>query len=712
MGTVFKARQIDLGRLVALKIVNPTMVGDSDTLGRFEREAQILSELSHPHIGRFFRFGISPEKFPYIEMEFIEGESLRQMLNKDDCLEWTRATSIIAQACQAMEYAHSRGILHRDLKPSNIVVCKDAGREIVKVIDFGLAKLIARDERELQKLTQTGTLLGSVQYMSPELCSGRTLDHRADIYSLGCVLFECLTGRLPHEADNSIGLMHKHVNEDAQKPSILLKNAQQSQFPEALDDVVLKALDRNLETRYQSMEEFRNDLLQVVSGSDAMKIGRPYKEIQTSRGRTKSGFDWKVTMIIPVILILGLIYYFAFVSSGILAFYRIVLPTLPERDQKNLTSMTLERIEKNGNASDLEQLRTLIFLGSRTDFERIQMAVQFAKYSIQRKEIKVGASWANKALKNLMNKTTSLSKDHFHIATNDICNVFLKLPQSYYRGMEGRLDNFEDRVKSVDPESLHGPLLALRIRVALFEGDQDSITSKLLDFANVQMNEGNPEKALATISRAETSRAKGIQSLIEIRMRLMQSIALSKLGKSALSKERLRQAKELLDSQESKDMHAAELFGDDYVKTDGHHFNRVVGNDYVKTCITIGDWNEVFTYLKHMMSRASANGKIEIVNNMIVQLNSGNNDSKLDPWIVSSLKQLSKTDGRSNEYIAILIRFAQRKTNVPSPEFSNFILNELVRVEPITTSPDLREQVLSLLAKFETNLQNPRDSDS
>ena len=388
MGTVFKARHVDLGRFVALKIVNPTMVCDSDTIGRFEREAQILSNLSHPHIGRFFRFGISPEKLPYIEMEFIEGESLRQLLNKVDCLAWSRAVRIITQVCEAMDYAHKNAVLHRDLKPNNIVICTDAENEVVKVIDFGLAKLIARDEREFQKLTQTGTLLGSVQYMSPELCAGITLDQRADIYSLGCVLYECITGHLPHESDNPIGLMHKHVNEAVKKPSLLIK----TQLPDRLDEVILKAVERDVLLRYQSMAEFRDDLLLVLSGEASRTTGgrSVTSALKKGLGDTSPISKLKLLLLLVSLLLLSLAigaYYFAFTGRGLIHAYQIVAPYTSKQDRKKVDKFFSNRIEQFGAVADKEQFSSILYLSQRVSLDRVELALQFAKKELERNHV-------------------------------------------------------------------------------------------------------------------------------------------------------------------------------------------------------------------------------------------------------------------------------------------------------------------------------------
>lgn len=265
MGTVYKAKQAHIDRIVAIKLLQTGNLPESkETMLRFEREARMMSNLQHENIGAFYSYGIWNESIPYMAMEYLDGKSLMEVINAEERLDWRRVVKIGIQICDALSYAHENNFIHRDIKPSNIILMDNPTPDFVKVIDFGLAKVVAEDGKELQKLTQTGTLLGSVQYMSPELCQGHPATVLCDIYSSGCLLYQCISGRLPHIADNPIGLMHKHVNENVVGISKLLPDA----VPAQLDQVLLKALAREPGKRYSSMLNFRNDLEAVLKGTD------------------------------------------------------------------------------------------------------------------------------------------------------------------------------------------------------------------------------------------------------------------------------------------------------------------------------------------------------------------------------------------------------------------------------------------------------------
>ena len=264
MGTVFKAEQIGLERVLALKILHEG-ISDEESRARFEREALALSRISHRNVAIFYGYGVSEQNIPYIAMELVAGENLHALILAKR-LDWRRSINIVRQACEAMEFCHSAGIVHRDLKPDNIILT-DTENDSIKIVDFGLSKL---DSSNVQKLTQTGALLGSLPYMAPELCAGLAADPRSDIYSLGCILYEALTSQTPHQCDNPIGLLHKHRTESVVLPSLKVK-----QLPDGIDEVVLKALAKDPEHRYQRMTDFEKDLSLVSSGNAAEILASP-----------------------------------------------------------------------------------------------------------------------------------------------------------------------------------------------------------------------------------------------------------------------------------------------------------------------------------------------------------------------------------------------------------------------------------------------------
>ncbi|MBY0546886.1 MAG: serine/threonine protein kinase [Candidatus Obscuribacterales bacterium] len=274
MGTVFLAREIGLERLVAVKLLQQELLSDTDSAARFERESQVLAAVQHENIVSLYRYGIWRNKCPYIVMEYLEGQSLRKKIN-DNSLSIDDKISVAVQLCSALQAAHASGITHRDLKPDNVMVVQDSPCRI-KVLDFGLC---AFDGSKVQHLTRTGALIGSVHYMSPEQCLGKRADNRSDIYSLGCIIYELVSGNPPFECDNPIGLIHKQAHEQpALFPAAL--NA-----PVGLEVLVFKALQKDPDLRHQTMSEFGKDLRLIQEGhGDTLGTLKPKSQNRVSRG--------------------------------------------------------------------------------------------------------------------------------------------------------------------------------------------------------------------------------------------------------------------------------------------------------------------------------------------------------------------------------------------------------------------------------------------
>ncbi|MCT7661267.1 Stk1 family PASTA domain-containing Ser/Thr kinase [Mycobacterium deserti] len=265
MSEVHLARDTRLHRDVAIKVLRADLARDPSFYLRFRREAQNAAALNHPAIVAVYDTGEAETPngpLPYIVMEYVEGVTLRDIVHNDGPMEPTRAIEVIADACQALNFSHQHGIIHRDVKPANIMISK-AGA--VKVMDFGIARALA----DANSVTQTAAVIGTAQYLSPEQARGEKVDARSDVYSLGCVLYEMLTGEPPFVGDSPVAVAYQHVREDPVPPS-----QRHTGLSPELDAVVLKALAKNPDNRYQTAAEMRSDLVRVHSGEqpDAPKV--------------------------------------------------------------------------------------------------------------------------------------------------------------------------------------------------------------------------------------------------------------------------------------------------------------------------------------------------------------------------------------------------------------------------------------------------------
>ncbi len=253
-GVVYKAENLRLGKPVAIKMIRDEALSGSDVEARFLQEAKATSHLSHPNIVSIYEFGTSIDGRPFLVMEWIEGVSLSQLIKQDGPLSMETALSIFEQVCDAMTHAHKRGVLHRDLKPSNIMLTKDSsGAWHSHIIDFGIAKVT--EHYGTPELTRTGEVFGTPLYMSPEQAAGKKVDHRSDVYSLGCLMFETLTGKPPYIGENTVALLMKHQTEEI--PSINENKPTSSRFPESLDNLIRSLLAKEPEDRPESIEAIK-----------------------------------------------------------------------------------------------------------------------------------------------------------------------------------------------------------------------------------------------------------------------------------------------------------------------------------------------------------------------------------------------------------------------------------------------------------------------
>ena len=259
MGQVYLAEHVRMGRKSAVKVMNPAMIHDADAISRFNREAANASRISHPNVASIYDFGETTDGIIYLAMEFVEGEPLTNLIERQGALPAARAAHIVRQAGDALTAAHDLGIVHRDLKPDNIMIAKDRdGGDCVKVVDFGIAKAANSDA---QKVTRTGLIVGTPEYMSPEQLAGDSLDGRSDIYSIGLVAFNMLTGRLPFPSETVQESMIMRLTD---RPRTLTEMKPDISWPPPLQAVLDRALARDARDRYASAAEFGRDLSNAI----------------------------------------------------------------------------------------------------------------------------------------------------------------------------------------------------------------------------------------------------------------------------------------------------------------------------------------------------------------------------------------------------------------------------------------------------------------
>ncbi len=266
MSVVYRARHKVLDKIVALKVLHVHLANDALSLRRFKQEAQAAGTLNHPNIVAVHDCGESEDGTPYIVMDLVQGRPLSEVLRKSGKLKLEKFLSLMRQVTSALDHAHKAGVVHRDLKPSNIMIAETSSGETAKLVDFGIAKMISSSSEGAQQLTQTGEVFGSPFYMSPEQCGGASVDNRSDIYSLGCVMYESLSGKPPHKGDSVVETIHKHMN-DSPPP---LEAAQLSdEARQKLEVILLRCLAKQPEDRYQSMSELNKDLNSIGAKSNA-----------------------------------------------------------------------------------------------------------------------------------------------------------------------------------------------------------------------------------------------------------------------------------------------------------------------------------------------------------------------------------------------------------------------------------------------------------
>ena len=301
MGVVYRAWQEGLKRSVAIKVLRQQFLNDEMSVKRFQQEAIAASRLQHPNIVALHDYGSTDDGYLFMVMDIVEGRSLAQEEREKKTIGVERTIKIVAQVCEALEHAHRNGVVHRDLKPGNIMLMNfHDDSDYVKLVDFGIAKLLIKEED--QELTQKGDVFGSPLYMSPEQCLGMDLDGRSDIYSVGAVLYEALTGDVPHMGKNIIETIDKQIHREPQpfnvkRPDIYI--------PERLEAVVMKALAKDPANRQQTMKELAAELqASVPRKTEALNLR---SKIEPARQSAKKNQLLPLVLVLAVLIGCGLV---------------------------------------------------------------------------------------------------------------------------------------------------------------------------------------------------------------------------------------------------------------------------------------------------------------------------------------------------------------------------------------------------------------------
>ncbi|MBZ0189749.1 MAG: serine/threonine protein kinase [Candidatus Obscuribacterales bacterium] len=284
MSRVYRAHDQRKDEQVAVKVLHAHLLRENTAKNpkkRFEQEFKATMALAHNNIVAVKDHGFTAEGLPFMVMEFIDGHSLEQLLRANSRLRLSEFLTVFYQTCRALSHAHVRGVIHRDVKPSNIMMLKtEQNVSLVKLLDFGIAKIQRETEESMQKLTQTGDVFGSPYYMSPEQCRGEPLDARSDIYSLGCVMYQAITGKRPFEGENAYKTIYMHVNI---KPASFDTVRPDVSIPEKLEKIVMKCLEKDPRKRYQTSEEVSLEI-QKLAQEDQIEDEKSFATRQTKSG--------------------------------------------------------------------------------------------------------------------------------------------------------------------------------------------------------------------------------------------------------------------------------------------------------------------------------------------------------------------------------------------------------------------------------------------
>src|SRR3954466_8310885 len=284
MGAVYQAEHALIEKKIALKILFQDLTRRPDLIARFLQEAKSASRIGHENVIDISDFGQSPDGLVFIAMEYLDGQDLGKLLKQGGAMHWERARPILMQIAKGLRAAHGNGIIHRDMKPENVYLTQREGRpDFVKVLDFGIAKIVTPDDSGGPALTQTGMIFGTPEYMSPEQAQGSTPDHRVDVYAVGCIMYHMLTGQVPFTAENFMGILTKHLLEAPVPPR---KRRPDLKIAPDVEAICMTAMDKDRDKRYADMDAFYRAL--GASGGFAFEPSQVFLAPRPAKASPKS----------------------------------------------------------------------------------------------------------------------------------------------------------------------------------------------------------------------------------------------------------------------------------------------------------------------------------------------------------------------------------------------------------------------------------------
>lgn len=453
MAEVYRAYDLTLNRTVAVKILYPQFASDAGFVERFKREAQAAANLSHPNIVNVYDWGAENSTY-YLVMEHLVGQNLKQIIQKKGSLPPSLVVDIGRQVAAALQFAHKRSVVHRDIKPHNIIIT-DEGE--VKVTDFGIARTLTSN------LTQTGAILGTAYYISPEQAKGEEVSPLSDIYSLGVVLYEMATGKLPFQGETPVAVALKHIQEEPPLPQKL-----NPAIPASLQAVILKALARDPLLRYQSAEELRQDLANALTLNDssfaaadeeATVVLKP--EAVKAALTTKRQRHWRPFFITLGVILAAILTGLAIASLSFNRFAQVKVPDVTGLSYKQAAAALLKRglkVKKEEDYSDKVKTGFVISQNPAPDAEVKKGATVYLTVSKGSELIKVpnligqSLSQANLTLERLKLNVRNISRDYSDTIAEDL--IILQRPVA---GAKVKKGSFVDLVLSKGPHPIKVP---------------------------------------------------------------------------------------------------------------------------------------------------------------------------------------------------------------------------------------------------------------